>query len=216
MKDWIKHILLFTILIFISAALEHLAYGQYDSLARNPYVINRHLAIWPVYNMDGSWLHGKWGIPYNAPLLIGEHVMVIFLTVLLWRMMESCNVLFDLSAGWLYGLDLEFAAAVYRLIAMTYRPYTLDYLYIRGLGCFDFPDFCIGIGIGWILLWLVPMMRRYYALKRKQTLGMRFWDKLKWEWRLSVLIGKTVFRPKREWEEMYAGWKCATEHHRAV
>lgn len=96
---------------------------------------------------------------------------------------------------------------MYRLLARIYSPYTLDYLYIRGSGIYDFPDFCIGAGLVVILLWTVLEMIQYYTFKKKQTVGMSFGEKFKWEMGISLMFMKAALVPEDKWESMFASWK---------
>lgn len=108
-----------------------------------------------------------------------------------------------MSEKWLYAVDIEMAVPLYRCIAWLYSPYTLDYLYIKGYGTCDFPDFCIGVGIFFLLLWLIPAMVSYYRFQRPHTKGMHFWEKFKWEWRFTVVMVKAVFMKRERWESLF-------------
>lgn len=201
-----KHVMLWAALVLIAAGLEYAAYLHYDSLRANPVILNSRMAVAPVYNTDGSWLHGRLEIGYSGALLCAENIAALVCAGYLFRMIESFNAFFGLSAGWLYLVDLEIAVPVYRLLARTYRTYTLDYLYIRGYGTFDFPDFCIGAGIAGILLWLIPSLFKYYRYKKERTAGMSFLQKLKWEFRMSGRILYLPFVRKSGWEERFEKW----------
>lgn len=207
MRSIKKHIAVCMVLIIISVVLEYIVYLHYDSLTAHPVILNSRMAIAPVYNTDGSWLHGRWGIGYNGPLLCLENIGALLAAWYLLRFIESYNAFFGFSENWLYILDLEIAVPIYRLLARLYRPYTLDYLYIRGYGTFDFPDFCIGAGIAGILMWMLPFMITYRRFKKKQTVGMGFWEKCKWELRMSGRILYMPFVKKDRWEERFAKWR---------
>lgn len=211
MKPMLKHIILCAVLFLIAAVLEYAAYLHYDSLRANPLILNDDMAVVPVYNRDGSWLHGLWGIGYNGALLCLENIAGLFVAGYLYRMVDAYNIFFGLSAGWLYVIDLEIMVPVFRLADRIWHPYTLDYLYIRGYGTFDFPDFCIGVGIAGILLWLIPALIKYYRYKREQTAGMRFVQKLKWEFRMSGRILYLPFVRKSRWEERFETWRAEKE-----
>lgn len=203
-----KHVILWAVLILIAAGLECAVYLHYDSLRANPIILNSRMAVAPVYNMDGSWLHGRWGIGYNGGLLSIENIVELAVVGYLFRMIESYNVYFGLSEGWLYAADLEIAVPIYRLLARAYRTYPLDYFYIQGYGTFDFPDFCIGAGIVGMLLWLILSMVKYYPYKKARTAGMSFLQKLKWELRMSGRILYLPFVRKSGWEERFEKWRA--------
>ncbi len=208
MKKIGKHVILCTALILIAAILECAAFLHYDSLRENSLILNRYMEIRPVYNTDGSWLHGRWGIGYNGLLLYLENIAGLFVVGYLFRMVAAYNAFFGLSAGWLYFLDFEIMVPVYRMASRLFHPYTLDYLRIRGHGTFDFPDFCIGVGIAGILLWLIPSLIKYYRYKRKKTAGMSFVQKLKWEFRMSGRLMYLPFVKEGGWEERFEKWRA--------
>lgn len=114
---------------------------------------------------------------------------------------------YNTDGSWLYVMDLEIVVPIYRLLARFYRPYTLDYLYIRGYGTFDFPDFCIGAGIAGVVLWMVPTMVLYYRYKRERTAGMGFLAKWKWEFRMSRQAMSMPFVKKSRWKERFEKWR---------
>lgn len=203
------HLLVVGAVIFLSVFLERLVCFHYDQLKESPVILNDYMAIAPVYNTDGSWLHGKWGIGYNGMLLCLEHLAALCAAGYLFRFMESFNVFFQIRGGflWLYAADMEAAVMAYRLFSKIYSPYTLDYFYVRGQGTFDFPDLCIGVGIAVILFWTILMISKYYPFKKKQTAGMTFMEKFKWEWGISFLFFKAAVMPKNRWESMFASWK---------
>lgn len=203
-----KHVIVWAVLILIAVGLECAAYLHYDSLRANPIILNSRMAVAPVYNTDGSWLHGRWGIGYNAGLLCIENMAVLVYMGYLFRMIESYNAFFGLSEGWLYAADLEIAVPIYCLLNRVYRTYPLDYLYIQGYGTFDFPDFCIGAGIVGILLWLILSMVKYRPYKKARTVGMSFLQKRKWELRMSGRILYLPFVRKSGWEERFEKWRA--------
>lgn len=203
-----KHVIVWAVLILIAVGLECAAYLHYDSLRANPIILNSRMAVAPVYNTDGSWLHGRWGIGYNGGLLCIENMVALAIAGYLFRMIESYNAFFGLSEGWLYAADLEIAVPIYRLLNRVYRTYPLDYLYIQGYGTFDFPDFCIGAGIAGILLWLILSMVKYRPYKKARTAGMSFLQKRKWELRMSGRILYLPFVRKSGWEERFEKWRA--------
>ncbi|MDE7248069.1 MAG: hypothetical protein K2N43_09305, partial [Lachnospiraceae bacterium] len=103
MKNIRKHIIICAALFLISAALEWIVYLHYDSLTVRPIILNSRMAIAPVYNTDGSWLHGRLGIGYNGPLLWLENITALFAVWYLFRMMEGHNAFFGVSQNWLYA-----------------------------------------------------------------------------------------------------------------
>lgn len=202
------HLIVGAAVILLAVFLERTVYIQYDRLKEAPVILNEYMAIAPGYNMDGSWLHGRLGIGYNGPLLCLEYILTFLVSVYLFRFMEGVHFFFQIKGGkwWLYAVDLEAAVMLYRLISKIYSPYTLDYLYIRGQGTFDFPDLCIGAGIIAILLWTVLFMCRYYPFRKKQTAGMSFWEKCRWEMGISWACIKAGVIPKDRWPDLFAGW----------
>lgn len=208
MKPMLKHIILCAALFLIAAVLEYAACLHYDSLRADPLILNRYMAVRPVYNTDGSWLHGRLGIGYHGLLLCLENIAGLLVAGYLFRMIASYNAFFCLSAGWLYFIDLEIAVPIFRLADRIWHPYTLDYLYIRGYGTFDFPDLCLGMGLAGMLLWLIPALIKYYRYKREQTVGMGFVQKLKWELRMSGRILYLPFVKKSGWEERFEKWRA--------
>lgn len=209
MKKIRAHLLVGVLVVLLSVILERAVYMQYDRLTQSPVILNNYMAIAPVYNMDGSWIHGRWGIGYNGVLLCLENLAAILMAVYLFRFMNAMTTFFQVWGGrrWLYAVDVEAAVMVYRLLSRIYSPYTLDYLYIRGQGTFDFPDLCIGAGIAVILLWTAWMMVRYYSLKKRQTVGMTFWEKCRWELGISLMFLKAAVVPEDRWKNMFAQWK---------
>lgn len=59
-----------------------------------------------------------------------------------------------------------------------------------------------------MLLWLIPALIKYYRYKREQTAGMRFVQKLKWEFRMSGRILYLPFVRKSRWEERFETWRA--------
>lgn len=209
MKKLYPHLMVGGLVILLSVILERAVYMNYDLLEKSPVILNDYMAIAPVYNTAGSWLHGRWDIGYNMLLLGMENLAAFLMAVYLLRFMDVMMRFFQTPGGrvWLYAVDMEAAVMLYRLIARIYSPYTLDYLYIRGSGTYDFPDFCIGTGIAVILLWTVLEMVQYYSFKKKQTVGMTFWAKLKWEMGISLMFMKAALLPEGRWESKFAPWK---------
>lgn len=208
MKKVGKHVILWMALFMVAAVLEYAVYLHYDSLREHPIILNRYLEIKPVYNMDGSWLHGRLGIEYNGLLLCLENIAALLVAAYLFRMIASYNAFFGLSAGWVYVIDLEIMVPIFRLADRLFRPYTLDYLRVRGYGTFDFPDFCLGTGLAGVLLWLIPALCRYYRYKKEKTVGMGFVEKLKWEFRMSGRILYVPFVKRSGWEERFEKWRA--------
>ena len=197
------HLLVILFAIVLSVLMERLVYLHYDSLQENPVILNRYMAIAPVYNRDGSWLHGRWGIGYRFDLLCLERAVTFLAALFLFRFLQAYNSFFSLSEKWLYAVDIELAVPVYRCIAWLYSPYTLDYLYIRGYTTFDLPDFYIGAGIFFLILWLFQALFHYYRFQKAHTKGMRFWEKFKWERRFTVTVVKAVFLKQERWDSLF-------------
>lgn len=201
------HLLVILLAIALSVLLERLAYLHYDSLQANPVILNRYMAIAPVYNRNGSWLHGRWGIGYRFDLLCLERIVTFLTALFLFRFLQAYNTFFSMSEKWLYAVDIELAVPVYRCIVWLYSPYTLDYLYIRGYGTLDLSDFCIGVGIFFLILWLFPALSYYYRFRRQQTKNMRFGEKFMWECQFTVIIVKAMFLKRERWENLFLTWR---------
>lgn len=209
MKKLYPHLLVGVLVILLFIILERAVYMNYDLLNKSPVILNNYMSISPVYNTAGSWLHGRWDISYNRMLLSLENLAAFLMAVYLFRFMDVMTRFFQTPGGrrWLYAVDIEAAVMAYRMIARIYSPYTLDYLYVRGSGTYDLPDLCIGTGIVVILLWTVLEMVQYYSFKKKQTVGMSFGAKFKWEMRISLMFMKAALVPEDRWESMFALWK---------
>lgn len=196
---WGTHLLVILLVVAVSVLLERLAYLHYDSLRADPVIVNRFMAVAPVYNKNGSWLHGRWGIGYRFGLLCLEHALAFLAGLFLFRFIQAYNAFFSMSETWLLAVDVELAVPVYRCVAWLYSPYTLDYLYVKGYGTFDFPDLCIGTGIFLLVLWMVLALIPYYRFRKARTKGMRFWEKFKWEWRFTAGMVRAVFLKREQW-----------------
>jgi len=210
MKELIKqkkyHFILITILICIAALSEAIVCFHYDELRKNPLVITRFLRIRPVYNDDGSWIHGKLGIGYIGWLLISEDIITILMAIYLFRFMEACNRFFGISQGWLYSLDFGIATTLYRLITEVRKVFTLDYLNI-GRNTFDFPDFYLGVLMAGLIIWYFPVMGAYHKYKKNKIKGMCFKEKLIWEFKFSGMLLKIPVLNKKKWQETFDLWQ---------
>ena len=100
-----KYIILGCILFLAAALAERIVYSHFGELEAQPLVICRFLRIYPVYNDNGSWLHGKLGIGYVRSLLIFEDVLSIMAEVFLFRYIAGISSFFSLSRRTLMFVD---------------------------------------------------------------------------------------------------------------
>lgn len=157
-------------------------------------------AFVPVYNEDGSMFHAKAHIGYRQGLLIGEAIIGLFCSWVLYKIVLYYCVFFKMKTWWIFFLDFGCASAIARLLTHLAGRYVLDYLYIRGMhSTYDFFDLCIGVCIVGIFVWLFPACIRYYRYKRLETKGMGFWAKFKWEIQFTLVMWKMLFRPVKTW-----------------
>ena len=201
-----NHLIFIAILLLISGFLEGIVYFHFDELLAHPLVINRFLTIYPMYNTNGSWIHGEIGIGYISWMLVLEYIVTILIFIYIFRWMNVWNRFFQISSLWLYVLDFSFAPALYRLFTRIRGVFTLDYLYWRK-AVYDFPDICIGIMMAGCLLWLVPALIKYYSFRRKKIKEMSYMKKIIWELKFSGAFLKIAFLPEDRWEAEFDLWR---------
>ncbi len=207
MKKLTGHFIIVITIIAIALLLERLVHFNYGKLTNQPIVLNSVMAIKPVYNTDGSWVHGKWGIGYQPVLLFCENIIALLFAILISRYLMVFNTFFHMSMWSAYTVDLFIAVSLYRIISRFYSPYVLDYLYIRGQGTYDFADFCLGAGFICIIAWLFPAKVRYSRYKKPILQGKSLWQKLKWELKLTVKFYRAVFMKQEKWTAEFEKWE---------
>lgn len=210
LKKYKIHFILIFTLIIIAVLTERIVFFYYDPLRMQPLVLNRFLTISPVYNENGSWLHGRLDIGYTQWLLILENLVSLLVIFYLIRMIDAWNCFFHLNRAWIYVLDFEFAATLYRLLRNLHGTFTLDYFDV-GRYVYDFPDLYIGLGIAGYLLWFVPAIIKYYQCKHRQVKGMNFIQKFIWEFKIAGMLCKVPFLPKRKWQSVFDAWNARYE-----
>lgn len=202
-----KHFIQVCILFLIAGLLEGVVFFNYNKLAAEPIVINAWLEISPVYNENGSWFHGKIGIGYIRWLLLLESAVIIILEFYLFRYIDVMRYFFQVNSLGLYALNFGIATGLYRLFTGIRGVFVLDYLYIKGLGTYDFPDLYLLICLLGACLWMIPAMIAYYKYRRIKVKGMTFGQKLLWEFKFTGLVSKAAILPRKKWQEMFAAWK---------
>ncbi len=200
---WIKHCLIVGLLIGLGYGIVAGILLIYGDGAESVYLGNREFAISPVYNRDGSWLHGRLDIGFRPGALFVENLVSLALIWFCVRLMMYLNRLFKLSDTWLCFAYFYLAAIAARLINSIFGKYTMDYLYIRGLhATYDLFDIYLGIGLLMVVLWAILAEIRYHRIKKAATRGMGLWQKLKWELGFTAKIFQAVFSRRDCWEEL--------------
>lgn len=202
-KQYVKRHLIFVIcLLVIGYGIVAYIHIVCPEKIGQPHARGAAFAFAPVYNEDGSAFHARLGIGYQQGLLIFESVVTLFATLLLYRMMEYYCIFFGIKRIWSYFVDFGAASALARFPMWLLGKYTLDYWYIRaGHGTYDFFDFCIGICVAGVLIWIIPFYVKYLKYKKLHTAGMNFVQKFVWEMKLSLQLLKTSFCPIKTWWE---------------
>lgn len=200
------HVLLILILLSIAVLLEVIIYFHFDELRRQPIVINQFLEIYPIYNRNGTWLHGEIGIGYIAWLLYLEAILSLIILVVMARYMDVLICFFRLSPRWLYLVDVGAVPGIYRILTRIRGAYTLDYLQINQI-VYDFPDFCIGIFIVGICIWAIRVSFLFCQYMREKRRGMSFTERIVWGVRFRRMIFRMIFLPKVQWQGKFEQWE---------
>lgn len=201
-----KHLLFILILFCTAGLLERIVFLSFDELRRQPIVINKFLQIYPVYNQDGTWLHGKIGIGYVSWLLYFESILSLFLLIVMIRYMDLLTCFFGLSQKWFFIMDIGIAPALYRIFTTIRRAYTLDYLQIKQM-VYDFPDLCIGVFVIGILVWAILLSFIFYKYNKEKRKEMSFKERLVWGVQFRQMLFRVFFLPRIRWEEEFKQWK---------
>ena len=201
LKQYVKRHLIFVICLLV-IGYGIIAYIQIVCPEKigQPHAGDAAFAFAPVYNKAGSTFHAKLGIGYQQGLLIFEAVVSLFAILMLYRMIEYYSIFIGIKRVWSYFVDFGMASALARFSTRLLGKYTLDYFYIRaGHATYDFFDFCIGISIVGVLIWMIPFYIKYHKYKKLHTVGMTFGQKFVWEMKLSFQLLKTSFCPIKTW-----------------
>ena len=75
----IKYIILICVLLLAAGLAEWIVTSHYSEFLTGSVRIGSFLEIYPVYNDDGSWFHGKIGLDYAPVLLFLEDVLAIMM-----------------------------------------------------------------------------------------------------------------------------------------
>ncbi len=202
-----KYIILVGILFLAAALAEGITASRFGELQKNPLVLCDFLRIYPVYNDNGSWLHGRLGIGYVRGLLALEDILALLAEVFLFRYIDGMCSFFSISRRTLMLVVCGMSATLFRLFTRMRGIYVLDYLHIKGHGVFDLPDFYLFLTIAGIILWLLPYTKAYRAYKKPKVKGMSLLQRWGWELRLSGTFLHAAFLPKNRQEELFKKWR---------
>ncbi len=198
-----RQLLLTCLLVIIGFSVVtgiHVVYG--DTL-EEVFIGNQWLAFKPVYNRDGSWLHGRLNVGYRPGLLLAEGILTLFAGVFCIRFMGFFNYVIQLSSVWSCWLYVMLSTTIARIIQVLAGQYTLDYIYIGVMhGTFDLFDFYLGIGLAGLMVWVVLAEIKYRRLRKACTEGMRFWQRLKWEFSFMGRTFQAAFLPRARWDSL--------------
>lgn len=202
-----KYIILVCILFLAAAAAEGLACLHYGELQAKPVMLARFLRIYPIYNDNGSWLHGRLGIGYIWWMLVLEDSLSLLTEVFLIRYISSICDFFRLSRKVLMAVACAMGASLYRFFTRLRGVYVLDYLHVRGYGVYDLPDLYLFLAMVGMILWLVPYCKAYYPFKKKKVKGMTLLQKWAWQLRFSGIFLQAAFLPRDRWEKLFEKWR---------
>lgn len=195
-----RHLIVVVCLLVVGYGIVAYIHIVCPEIINEPHAKDVAVSFSPVYNEDGSTFHARLGIGYRQGLLIFESVVTLFMTWVLYRMIEYYNIYFGIKRFWSYFADFGAASMLARFPTRLTGKYTLDYWYVKaGHGTYDFFDFCIGICILGILLWMIPYYIKYHQYKKQHTAGMNTWQKLWWEIKFGLKLIKTSFCPIKTW-----------------
>lgn len=209
MKEWLKqqkyHLLLILILLCLAGVLEGIVSFYFEELRRHPIKISRLVQIYPIYNRDGTWFHGKIGIGYIGWLLYLETILSLGLLTVMMRYMDLWICFFGLNRKWLYIVDIGIVPALYRMLTRIRGSYTLDYLQVKRM-VYDFPDICIGFFVAGVLIWAIRVSLISHSYIHKMRAGMGFSERMIWTIRFRRMFFRVFFLPKAQWESEFEQW----------
>lgn len=200
------NLIIIAILILIAGLMEGVVYFHFFELRKSPIVLSNFLRIYPIYNKNGSWIHGKLGIGYIRWMLAFEDIVSLLVIFYSFRFLKSYGRFFHMSMLWLHLTDFAFSASIYRIITRIRGVFTLDYLDL-GRYIFDFPDFYISIFIAGILIWLIPALIKYYSYRNARVKGLSFIKKQIWDFKISFMFFKVAAIPESRWEQEFELWR---------
>lgn len=196
------------VVLFLAAGLaEGIVSMHYGELQAQPVILGRFLRIYPVYNDNGSWLHGRLGIGYVWWMLVCEDILSLLVEVFLIRYISALCDFFSLSRRVLMLAACGVSATAYRFFTRIRGVYVLDYLHVRGHGVFDLPDLYLFVMMVGIILWLLPYHMAYRPYKKEKVKGMPFLRKCAWEFKFSGVFLRAVFLPKERREALFKEWR---------
>lgn len=200
---WGRHFLILGLLIGVGFAIVAGIQILYGDGAESVYIGNDSIALAPVYNRNGSWLHGRLDIGYHSAMLLAEGIVSLTLLLFSIRFIIYLNSIFQMRNTWLCFTYFFFATAIARIINVLAGQYTLDYLYISVFhATYDLFDFYLGIGLLIALLWCVFAEMKYHRLKKNSTRGMNLWQKLRWELAFTGKALKASCLPRDRWDKL--------------
>lgn len=191
------------VLTFLGLAVAAVILGIYGERVEEVFIGSPSLAFAPVYNRNGSWMHGRLKIGYRPEILMAEHVITLLLLCYLSRFIDYISMILGMSRSWGICMDLGIAATLARLINVIAKRYTLDYIYIRRMhATYDLVDFYLGIGILIMLVWVFLCEIRVFRLKKQATQGLGFRARMRWELVFTGNACRAVFMPREGWEDI--------------
>ena len=202
-----KCVILAAVLFLAAGMAEGIVSMHYGEFQAQPVMLGRFLRIYPVYNDNGSWLHGRLGIGYIWWLLVCEDILSLLVEVFLIRFISAICDFFSLSRKILMLAAFGVSASAYRLFTRLRGVYVLDYLHVRGYGVFDLPDIYLFLMMVGIILWLLPYHRAYRPYKKEKVKGMPFFLKCVWELKFSGVFLRAAFLPRDRWEGLFQEWR---------
>lgn len=200
------NLIVIIILVLIAGLAEGVVYSHFHELRESPIILSNFLRIYPIYNKNGSWLHGRLGIGYIEWLLILESVVILLMLFFLYRFMKAYGRFFHMSMLWLHLTDFAFASTIYRIVTHIRGAFTLDYLDF-GKYIFDFPDLYLYTIILGVLLWLIPALIKYYSYRNTKVKGLSFIKKQIWDFKISGMFFKATVIPESRWEAEFDLWR---------
>lgn len=200
------HLIVIVILVFIAGLMEGVVYSHFHELRESPIVLGNFLRIYPIYNKNGSWIHGRLGIGYIRWMLALEDIVTLLIIFYSFRFLKAYGRFFHMSMLWLHITDFAFSASIYRIFTRIRGVFTLDYLDL-GSYIYDFPDFYISIFIVGILIWLIPALIKYYSYRNAKVKGLSFIKKQIWDFKISGMFFKAAVIPESRWEAEFELWR---------
>jgi len=131
----------------------------------------------------------------------GNQTLILLLILYCFRMIDYFRRFFHISTIWLYFFDFGLVPNLAGLFKMNPGHSHHFRLTLGSYGPFDFFDICIGIGIAGLLIFGLLLIGKYYPYCKEHEKGMKFWEKLQWEWKQIGLPSlKAPFLPTSHWK----------------